>query len=133
MVDGQFDLAENPVHLGLGARVIRLDPMDGSMEWYERYGAQTADDGVEGRLVAMHTYSESWDKWEMHPNGDELAVCTAGSMRLHQEIDGKKASLTLHAGEAVINPRGVWHTADIDAPCTALFVTAGAGTQHRPR
>jgi len=65
--------------------------------------------------------------------GAELVVCTAGSMTLHQEIDGQVRSVTLRAGEAVINPPGVWHTADVEAPCTCLFVTAGVGTEHRPR
>jgi len=27
----------------------------------------------------------------------------------------------------------VWHTADVEGHATALFVTAGAGTQHRLR
>ncbi len=27
----------------------------------------------------------------------------------------------------------VWHTADVDAPATALFITAGWGTQMRER
>ena len=41
--------------------------------------------------------------------------------------------MTLGPGEAVINPRGVWHTADVEDPATVLFITAGAGTENRPR
>ena len=26
-----------------------------------------------------------------------------------------------------------WHTADVAGPATALFITAGLGTRHRPR
>lgn len=40
--------------------------------------------------------------------------------------------MTLKPGEYVINPRGVWHTADIPMETTGLFVTAAAGTQNRP-
>ena len=33
----------------------------------------------------------------------------------------------------LINPRGVWHTADVHEPGEGLFVTPGLGTEHRPR
>ncbi|HAG37451.1 MAG TPA: cupin, partial [Erythrobacter sp.] len=36
-------------------------------------------------------------------------------------------------GEYAINPPGVWHIADIVQEATAIFITAGEGTQHRPR
>ena len=39
----------------------------------------------------------------------------------------------LDAGQAIVNPPGVWHTADVDGEATALFVTAGLGTEIRPR
>ncbi len=32
-----------------------------------------------------------------------------------------------------INPPGVWHTADIADHAQGLFITAGMGTQNRPR
>jgi hypothetical protein len=47
--------------------------------------------------------------------------------------DGTHHTVDVHAGAAVINPPGVWHTADVTEPCTCLFITAGEGTQHRPR
>jgi hypothetical protein len=49
------------------------------------------------------------------------------------QIDGQRRTVTLATGEAVINPPGAWHTADIDACATAVFVTAGVGTEVRPR
>ena len=127
-----FSLSAFPAHLGLGATVVREPKLTG-MEWYMAYGERHASDGVEGRLVVMSTFTESWSFWEMHPKGGELVVCTAGSITLVQELDGKPQKVTLRAGEAVINPPGVWHTADVEAPCTCLFVTAGVGTEHRPR
>lgn len=127
-----FSLADFPVHLGLGAKAIR-EPRFSGMEWYAAYGERHASDGVEGRLVSLYSFETSWTSWEMHPKGDELVVCTKGSMTLHQEIDGKVRTVTIKEGEAVINPPGVWHTADVDGPCTALFITAGVGTEHRPR
>mmetsp|Transcript_6867 Transcript_6867/g.20015 ORF Transcript_6867/g.20015 Transcript_6867/m.20015 type:complete len:91 (-) Transcript_6867:357-629(-) len=83
----------------------------------------------------MYTFSEPWPVWEMHPKGSELVVCTAGSMTLIQEVGGEELRIQLAAGEAVVNPPGVWHTGDVadGAAATALFITAGQGTEHRPR
>ena len=43
------------------------------------------------------------------------------------------AGLALEKGEGVVNSAGVWHTADVAGPATALFITAGLGTELRPR
>lgn len=129
-----FHLPASWVHLGLGATAEPQEPFDGDTAWYQRYGERTASDGVEGRLVSMHTFTEPWDMWEVHPKGAELVVCTAGELTLHQEgSDGEVRSVTLGVGDAVVNPPGVWHTADVEGSATALFVTAGVGTEHRPR
>lgn len=123
-----------PLHLGLGATAIPQPEFTGGMDWYMGYGERHDGDGAEGRLAAMHRFTESWPSWEMHPLGDEVVVCTAGRMTLIQEFpDGSAAVVTLGAGEYVVNPPGVWHTADIEGEATALFVTAGLGTEHRPR
>ena len=125
------------VHLGLGATVVPLPTHTGDMSWYEEYGKAHGDDGVEGRLVSLHTFSGSWDTWEMHPNGSELVLCVSGTVSLTQEaLDGSIAEVTISAGQAVVNDPGVWHTADVpdpDAPPTVLFITAGVGTQMRDR
>ncbi|KPM16868.1 cupin [Citromicrobium bathyomarinum] len=127
------NLSENPVHLGLGATALAQPPFTG-MDWYADYAQRTAADGVEGRLVSLHSFAESWDSWEMHPRGHEVVVCTAGTIVLTQEFpDGRIEQVTLTAGEYAINDPGVWHTADVEAEATALFITAGEGTQHRPR
>ncbi|MBK9033758.1 MAG: cupin domain-containing protein [Myxococcales bacterium] len=131
--DPRRRLDEFPVHLGLGATVVPLARFTGTADWYERYGAGCVADGAEGRLVTMHTFSEPWAVWEVHPHGEELVVCTAGELTLHQEVDGAVQTVVLTAGEAAINPRGVWHTADVAGAATALFITAGLGTAHRPR
>jgi len=131
--DPTFRLATNPVHLGLGATVVPQETFTGSPDWYERYGMRHAADGAEGRLVSMHSFDESWTSWEMHPHGEELVVCTDGAITLHQQLGDGIRSVTLTAGRAVVNPPGVWHTADITGPATALFITAGLGTEVRPR
>lgn len=130
MVDA---LSKHPIHLGLGATAVREPEHTGDMEWYEAYGARHADDGAEGRLVAMHTFSEPWTMWEVHPKGHEVVLCTAGEICLVQEIDGEERRTLLRPGEYAINDPGVWHTADVSGTATAVFITAGLGTQHRPR
>lgn len=132
-ITGARSLFTFPIHLGLGASALPQPEFTG-MEWYEGYLARSAADGAEGRLVSLYRFTESWDSWEMHPAGDEVVVCTAGAITLQQEFpDGRVATVTLSPGDYAINPPGVWHTADIEDEATALFITAGEGTQHRPR
>ena len=130
---GPQSLATRPLHLGLGATSVVQPTFTGEMSWYQGYGERHGGDGPEGRLVSMHTFSESWDVWEMHPVGTEVVLVTAGEMVLHQEIDGETSQVTLSAGQYAINPPGAWHTADVSTSATAVFITAGEGTQHRVR
>jgi quercetin dioxygenase-like cupin family protein len=125
-------LSRNPVHLGLGATAVS-EPEFTGIEWYEGYGARHARDGSEGRLVAQHTFEGPWESWEMHPAGHEVVLCTSGEMTLLQEVGGKTVRTVLRPGEYAINDPGVWHTADIKGSATAVFITAGAGTENRPR
>lgn len=126
-------LEERFIHLGLGARAVEQPPFSG-MDWYEAYGARHAADEAEGRLVSQYAFTESWTSWEMHPAGDEVVICVSGAMVLVQELaDGRVIRTPLAAGEYAINPPGVWHTADVAECATAIFITAGEGTEHRPR
>jgi mannose-6-phosphate isomerase-like protein (cupin superfamily) len=129
-------LETHPVHLGSGATAIPQPEFprdDQAMQWYLDYAARHAGDGVEGRLVSCFGFTEDWASWEMHPAGAEMVICIEGSMTLVQEVDGEQVRTPLSPGEYAINPPGVWHTADVDGQATGIFVTAGAGTQHRPR
>ena len=126
-------LETTPIHLGLGARA-HVEPAFTGMAWYADYGARHVADGAEGRLVSMHTFSESWTGWEMHPACDGVVLCTAGEMVLHQQArDGTVTTVRIGAGEYAINPPGVWHTADIVGEATVVFITAGMGTENRAR
>ena len=126
-------LTNSFVHLGVGATAVPQPPFtDGSC--YQGYGKRHDDDGAEGRLVSMYVFTADWSEWEMHPAGEEVVLCTAGSMTLHQQfVDGTTATVTIGAGDYVINPRGCWHTADITDSATAVFITPGLGTEGRPR
>lgn len=128
------DITTYPIHLGLGASARAQPEFTGAMEWYADYARRNESDGREGRLMALHTFSSSWDMWEMHPEGSEVVLCLSGTLTLHQEtVNGAATRVELNAGEYAINEPGVWHTADVEGEATALFVTAGIGTQHRPR
>ena len=130
---GAHKLSESFLHLGLGATAVPQPPFTG-MEWYEHYGERHGADGAEGRLVSQYTFTEGWPSWEMHPLGAEVVICTHGAMVLTQEFpDGRRETVALNAGEYAINPPGVWHIADVEESATAIFITAGEGTQHRPR
>jgi mannose-6-phosphate isomerase-like protein (cupin superfamily) len=127
-------LSEHPIHLGLGATATMQPEFTGDMDWYAIYSAANAADGAEGRLVSQHSFTESWASWEMHPNGSEVVLCMQGRISLIQQLsDGSLQTVVLKQGEYAINPPGVWHTADLTEPATAIFITAGEGTQHKPR
>ncbi len=128
------NLQKHPVHLGLGATAVVQPEMTGDMRWYEGYGERHSGDGPEGRLVSMHRFTESWDSWEMHPLGSEIVLCTAGEMTIVQQMpDGTEKKTRLGPGDYAINAPGVWHTADVNNMSTAVFITAGEGTEHRER
>jgi uncharacterized cupin superfamily protein len=131
--DPAFDLDRTYVHLGLGARAEPVPDFEWTPEFLARYEAAHAADGDDGRLVCLIRQGATWDSWERHPAGEELVVLVSGRVDLIQELDGGPRVVALRAGQAVVNPRGVWHTADVHEPGDALFVTPGRGTEIRPR
>lgn len=128
-----FDLAATHIHLGLGARATPLPDFEWSPEYLAAYQERFAVDGDEGRLVMMGRNDASWTSWERHPAGEEVVVLLSGRVDLVQRIDGGERRVSLRPGEAVVNPPGVWHTADVHEPGDALFITPGRGTEHEPR
>jgi quercetin dioxygenase-like cupin family protein len=128
----RLSLERFPLHLGLGAKAVPQPEFTG-MEWYAANVERNAADGNEARLVSLYSFSEDWTSWERHPVGDEAVICIAGEITLIQELPDGPQSATLRAGDYAINPRGVWHTADVAGHASALFITAGVGTEHRPR
>jgi uncharacterized cupin superfamily protein len=133
MEGGAFDLERDYVHLGLGATAERLSDFAWDDEALAAYEAAHAADGPEGRLVVMNRSEADWTVWERHPAGEELVVLLDGSMTLVQDHDGGEVQIPMTAGQAAVNPKGVWHTANVHQPCRVLYVTPGAGTEHRPR
>jgi len=83
-------------------------------------------------LVAQYHFSQSWPSWEVHPHGDELVTLISGRVTLVLETGSGEECVELgQPGDYLLVPRNTWHTARMERPCTLLFFTPGAGTQHR--
>jgi homogentisate 1,2-dioxygenase len=118
---------------------LRLRPdssvelLDGTDFWPKLMGGQLGDFHNE-YLVTLLRFSESWNSWERHPLGDEVVCLVSGHVTLVQEVDGQQVRTELRRpGEFAVNPRGTWHTADVHEESAAIFITAGEGTEARPR
>jgi quercetin dioxygenase-like cupin family protein len=128
-----IDLTAAPIHLGLGSTAVAVDGFGWDGDALAAYATAVAADGAEGRLVMVFQGSTSWDAWERHPAGDEVVVCLSGRMTLVLDVDGEHRPVELGPCEAMINPAGAWHTADVHEPVVFLTITPGEGTEHRPR
>jgi mannose-6-phosphate isomerase-like protein (cupin superfamily) len=119
------------VHLddASGARLVEVDE-----RFWPDLMAGKRPDLEHGRTVMGFSFAEPWSTWEMHPLGDEVVVLLQGATTFTLERDGGPQKVSLDTpGQFVVIPRGVWHTADARTPTSMLFITAGSGTQHRPR
>ena len=83
-------------------------------------------------LVSSFSFDKPWATWEMHPAGDELIAIVKGEATMVLELPTGNHHVKLRAGQTLIMPKGIWHTALADTPCVGIFLTAGTGTQSRP-
>lgn len=87
----------------------------------------------QGRLMSAFTFSEPWSTWERHPAGEELVMLLSGAATVMLEESGQERAVQLsEPGAYVLVPPNVWHTVKTRVPTTILFLTPGAGTEHRP-
>ncbi|MGO9560576.1 MAG: cupin [Acidimicrobiales bacterium] len=133
MTEEGFALNKTFVHLGLGPIAVALPNFSWDQECLQDYSRRFAADGAEGRLVCITPQAETWSSWEPHPAGDELVVLLSGQVDVIQELPDGHLVVELLPGQAVINPGDVWHTSNVHEPGDALFITPGAGTQHKDR
>ena len=132
---GPFDLSRTPVHLASDPRSPAL-PLAGfafDVPSFERYVAEQCTPGAPGRLVMIETTPKSWGTWEMHPEGDEIVIVLEGKGVFVQQIDGQERRMPIRPYGTIVNPAGVWHTADVEEPVKAVYMTPCPGTRHRPR
>lgn len=85
-------------------------------------------------LVTTLSFEKNWDQWEVHPNGDEIVVLLHGSVDFIVETPEGEQTVQVRApGDYAFVPQASWHTANVLAPSTMLFITAGEGTMGKPR
>ena len=123
-----FELDATFVHLGLGSTATPLPGFTWSAEYLTAYESRFEGDGGDGRLVCISPQSETWDSWERR--GVNQFRLPHLFMARYREI--LEHVIALRPGQALINPANVWHTARVHEPGTALFITPGRGTEHRP-
>jgi quercetin dioxygenase-like cupin family protein len=128
-----IDLTTTPIHLGLGSRALPMAGFAWDPDVLQAYVTATAEDGVEGRMVMVFEGGGVGNAWERHPAGDEVVICLSGRLTVIRNVDGEEDPVELGPGEAMINPRGVWHVVDVDGPARFMTITPGVGTEHRPR
>jgi uncharacterized cupin superfamily protein len=133
MADDGFSLDKTFVHLGSGAVAVPLPDFSWDKDYMEQYSRRFASDGDEGRLVCISPQQETWTVWERHPAGDELVALLSGRVDVIQELSEGTRVVQLRPGRAMINPKGIWHTSDVHEAGVALFITPGAGTEHKAR
>lgn len=122
-----------PVHLASTGIAYAIDGFTFGPSGFEAYIAANTSPSDPGRLVFVERSVESWGMWECHRAGDELVIVIAGVAVFIQEVDGIEVRTRAAAGQAVLNPAGTWHTADVEEPFAAVYLTPCPGTEHRPR
>ena len=120
----------------LDSTYIHLQPDESAlaMEGGARFWAGIADrhDLDHGRLMGSTEQSADWDHWERHPAGEEILVLLSGELELVLDTDQGEERAVLKPGQTFIVPKGVWHRGIVKKPGKLMFITPGAGTEHRP-
>jgi quercetin dioxygenase-like cupin family protein len=93
----------------------------------ERHGNVIAwDPQIEGVLCGECTMDRSGDHdGERHLDGDEVLYLISGSIRVVLMDGADTIEAPVHAGEAILVPREVWHRIVVDEPAKFLFIGGG--------
>ena len=122
-----FSLDSTYIHL-------RADESALAMEGGARFWAGIEDrhDLDHGRLMGCTGQSADWDHWERHPAGDEILTLLSGELELVLDTGHGEERALLKPGQTFIVPKGVWHRGIVRMAGELMFITPGAGTEHRP-
>jgi homogentisate 1,2-dioxygenase len=85
-----------------------------------------------GWLISSYELDRSWDKWEMHPNGDEIVSCQQGACEFILDTNDGPTTLVMTPGQTVVVPKGTWHTVKVADKTELLHITYGSGTTFKP-
>jgi uncharacterized cupin superfamily protein len=134
---GPIDLSRTPVHL---PSIADDAPPAQALPWFAfdepsfgKYVQEHCSAASPGRLLMVETSPSDWPSWERHTEGDEIVIIVEGTGTFHQRFGDETHSSPFVAGDTFINPRGVWHTADVTSPMRAIYLTPCPGTEHEPR
>jgi uncharacterized cupin superfamily protein len=134
---GPFNLSQSPIHLpsraGKDSQAVPLPGFGFDGPAFEAYIAAYCTPDAPGHLVMIEESPTDWPAWECHQFGAELVIVLAGEAEFVQQIDGGEKRFVIRAGDTVINPAGVWHTANVRQPLRAIYITPCPGTEHRAR
>ncbi len=134
---GPFDLSRTPVHIpSVGAVEHSFQPLawfgfDGPS--FGRYVSEICGEANPGRLVMIETMETDWPTWERHTAGDELVIILEGEGTFYQQFDPTILDRPFKPGDTFLNPKGIWHTADVSKPMRAIYITPCPGTENKPR
>jgi mannose-6-phosphate isomerase-like protein (cupin superfamily) len=111
----------------------RIDVVPVSDSFWEELAAGNHGELNQGRLMTAFKFSSPWSSWERHPAGEELVMLLSGNVTFRLELaEGVQEVVLDTPGEYVLVPPNTWHTATTNVATTVLFLTPGAGTEHRP-
>lgn len=120
----------------LDSTYIHLRPDDGAttMEGGARFWAGIAErtDLDRGRLMGSSPQTTDWKHWERHPAGDEILFLISGELEIVLEALSGERRVSLKAGQGFVMPKGLWHRMIVREAGELMFITPGAGTEHRP-
>jgi mannose-6-phosphate isomerase-like protein (cupin superfamily) len=91
------------------------------------------------QLMAFHAKTSAdvhADRWEVHPEAEEIVSCLIGTIRLYlrPERPGQaEEKIRLTAGTAAIVPRGRWHRIELVTPSNIMTVTLPRGSRLEKR
>ncbi len=121
---GLFDLSRSPIHISTPAAgqssSFPINNFGFNGPAFETYMATHCTDVDPGRLIMIESSPVDWGAWECHQLGDEIVVILEGEAEFIQQIDGEERRFTVRPGDTVINPAGVWHTANVTKPLRAI-------------
>ena len=86
-------------------------------------------DGMTVGVVSMTVDERSPHNGEMHPDGDEILLITAGKVRI--SYDSGVEPMELSAGEACIVGKGEWHMIDCLEDGQIVHITPGPNGEAR--
>ena len=126
-MEAPFSLCSTYLHLRPDDAAVAMQ--GGDAFW--RGIAQRNDlDG--GRLMGVTLQTADWNHWERHPAGDEILVLLSGRLELVLETAAGERRATIEAGQSFVVPKGLWHRGIVPEAGEVMFITPGAGTEHRP-